>query len=231
MPNIDHQEIAKFDNSQTGWWDRQGDFKALHDINPVRLEFIRKHTQLTGKKVLDVGCGGGILSEAMAKAGATVAGIDMNASALDAARQHAADTALSISYQHITAEEFAEQVPASFDVITCLEMLEHVPDPAAIIQACAALLKPQGRVFFSTINRNPKAYLHAIVGAEYLLKLIPKGTHDYGKFIRPSELAKTARNVGLDVEQLAGMHYNVVTQEYSLVDDVSVNYLMYCRKL
>ena len=231
MINVDSTEIAKFDEQNAYWWDKNGPFKSLHDINPLRLNFIETYAPLKQKNVIDIGCGGGILSSAMAKAGAIVTGIDMNTSALEAAQIHARENNLVINYQSITAEAYASEHPENFDIITCLEMLEHVPDPSAIIHACAKLARPNAGLFFSTINRNPKSYLHAIIGAEHLLKLVPKNTHDYGKFIRPSELAKCARAAGLRVVTLTGMNYNLTTQTYYLSDDVSVNYLMYCEKL
>lgn len=230
MQNTDQKEIEKFDAVASRWWDKKGDFKPLHDINPLRLGFINEHTPLTNKTVLDVGCGGGILSESMAHLGATVTGIDMSAEALKVAKLHLLESKLAVDYQLSTAEDFAEQHAGKFDVVTCLELLEHVPDPSAIVQACSALVKPGGSVFFSTINRNPKAYLHAIVGAEYILKLLPKGMHDYAKFIRPSELARWARAADLTIDDLQGMGYNLLDKTYSLTDNVSVNYLAYYQK-
>ena len=230
MNNIDPTEIAKFDVAATHWWDTEGDLKTLHDINPLRLNFITELCPLKGKKVLDIGCGGGILAEAMVKQGAIVTGIDMSAAALEIARLHLHESQLTIDYRQSTAEDYAHQPPQQFDVITCLELLEHVPNPATVIQACADLVKPGGAVFFSTINRSPKAYLFAILGAEYILKMLPRGTHDYAKFMRPSELAHWARNAGLSVSQLKGMHYNLLNKTYSLNHDVSVNYLMFCQK-
>ena len=196
MSNVDHAEVAKFEALASRWWDKHSEFKPLHDINPLRTNFIDGHCALAGKKVLDVGCGGGILSEAMAQRGAQVSGIDMGEAPLNVAKLHALESGLSIDYQKIPVEELAQQQPASFDVVTCLEMLEHVPDPASIIRACYALCKPGGQVFFSTLNRNPKSFLLAVVGAEYVLNMLPKGTHDYKKFIRPSELARWAREAG-----------------------------------
>jgi len=227
--NIDQQEIAKFDERAYGWWDPQGEFKTLHDINPLRLNFIDERTGLRGKRVLDVGCGGGILAESMAKQGATVTAIDMAEAPLVVARVHSLESGLTIDYRHITAEELAASEPAGFDVVTCMELLEHVPDPASLIRACATLVKPGGPVFFSTLNRTPKAYLHAVLGAEYLLRILPKGTHDYSKFIRPSELDTWVRAAGLQVHELIGLHYNPVTQHYWLAPGVDVNYMAYCR--
>ncbi|NJN45272.1 MAG: bifunctional 2-polyprenyl-6-hydroxyphenol methylase/3-demethylubiquinol 3-O-methyltransferase UbiG [Candidatus Competibacteraceae bacterium] len=227
--NIDQQEIAKFDERAHGWWDPQGEFKTLHDINPLRLSFIDERAELSGKRVLDVGCGGGILAESMVKQGATVTAIDMAEAPLVVARVHSLESGLTVDYRHITAEELAASEPASFDVVTCMELLEHVPDPASLIRACATLVKPGGPVFFSTLNRNPKAYLLAVLGAEYLLRMLPKGTHDYSKFIRPSELDAWARAAGLQVHELIGLHYNPVTQRYWLASGVDVNYMAYCR--
>ncbi len=230
MTNIDPHEIAKFDAAAAHWWDRQGEMKPLHDINPLRLDFIEQHDTLSHKQVLDVGCGGGILAEGMAERGAKVIGIDMSAAALEVARLHLYESQLQIDYQQSTAEDYATQHPGQFDIVTCLELLEHVPTPATVIQACATLVKPGGSLFFSTINRNAKAYLFAIVGAEYLLKMLPRGTHDFAKFIRPAELAHWSRAANLSVIDLKGMHYHLLNKTYSLSDDVSVNYLMYCQK-
>ena len=228
--NVDPAEIAKFSALATRWWDENSEFKPLHDINPLRLDYIDQHAPLAGKKVLDVGCGGGILSEGMAKAGAEVTGIDMAEASLNVAKLHCLESELDIDYQLIPVEELAKQTPASFDTVTCLEMLEHVPDPASIIAACAALLKPSGNLFLSTINRNPKSYLFAIVGAEHILKLLPKGTHEHKKFIRPSELAQWSRQAGLESNDIKGMVYNPLTGVYKLSSDVSVNYLMHMKK-
>lgn len=227
--NVDHQEIAKFDELASRWWDAQGEFKPLHDINPLRLNYIDQRASLNGKRVLDIGCGGGILAEAMARRGASVTGIDLAEAPLQVARLHQSESGIEIKYRHIGAEDLARAEPAGFDVVTCMEMLEHVPDPASAIQACARLVKPDGHVFFSTISRTPKSYLFAIVGAEYLLQLLPKGTHDYRKFIRPSELESWAREAGLVLHDLTGMHYNPLTQHYWLAPGVDVNYLAYCR--
>lgn len=223
--NVDPEEIAKFEKLAARWWDPNSEFKPLHDINPLRLDYIKGIAELEGKRALDVGCGGGLLSEAMAHAGAEVTGIDMGAAPLNVAKLHQLESGLSIDYQQITVEQLADEQPASFDVVTCLEMLEHVPDPASVIEACARLVKKEGHVFFSTINRNPKAYLFAIIGAEYLLQLLPKGTHDYSKFIRPSEMERWARAAGLQLGDLTGMTYNPLSRTYRLEADVSVNYL------
>lgn len=230
MSNVDHAEVAKFEALASRWWDKHSEFKPLHDINPLRTNFIDGHCPLAGKKVLDVGCGGGILSEAMAQRGAQVSGIDMGEAPLNVAKLHALESGLNIDYQKIPVEELAQMQPASFDVVTCLEMLEHVPDPASIIRACYALCKPGGQVFFSTLNRNPKSFLLAVVGAEYVLNMLPKGTHDYKKFIRPSELARWAREAGLSVGELTGMSYNPITKTYKLGRDTDVNYLMQTSK-
>jgi len=228
--NIDPQEIAKFEALASRWWDRNSEFKPLHDINPLRVGFIESKIELVCKKVLDVGCGGGILSEAMAHRGAIVTGIDMGEAPLAVARLHLLESKLEVDYQQALVENFAEQHPQSFDVITCLEMLEHVPDPASVLKACHKLLRTDGTLFVSTINRNPKSYLFAIIGAEYILNLLPKGTHDYSKFIRPSELARFAREAGFVLESEQGMSYNPLTRSYKLTADVDVNYLMHLRK-
>ena len=227
MSNVDHAEIAKFEALAHRWWDRESEFKPLHDINPLRVNWIDERVGLAGKRVLDVGCGGGILSEAMAQRGATVMGIDMGEAPLSVAQLHQLESGVEVDYRQITAEALAEEMPEQFDVVTCLEMLEHVPDPSSVIRACHRLVKPGGQVFFSTINRNPKAFLFAIVGAEYVLRLLPRGTHEYAKLIRPSELAGWSRDAGLDVRDTTGMTYNPVTQVYKLNRDVSVNYLMH----
>lgn len=228
--NVDPAEVAKFDALASRWWDPDGEFRSLHDINPLRLDWIRQHVQLSGSQVIDIGCGGGILAESMAHAKATVTGIDMAEAPLAVARLHLHESAADVEYRQATAEELAAEKPASFDVVTCLEMLEHVPDPAQVIKSCAELVKPGGDVFFSTINRNPKAFAFAIVGAEYILKLLPAGTHEYEKFIRPSELESWARHAGLSLRDSIGMHYNPLTKEYSLGDNLDVNYLMYFRR-
>jgi 2-polyprenyl-6-hydroxyphenyl methylase/3-demethylubiquinone-9 3-methyltransferase len=225
--NADPQELAKFGELAHRWWDPNSEFKPLHDINPLRLDWIESHVSLIGQKVLDVGCGGGLLSEGMAARGAIVTGIDLSEKPLGVARLHLYESGLKVDYQLIAAEAFAEANPASFDVVTCLEMLEHVPNPASIVKACATLVKPGGHVFFSTLNRNPKAYAFAILGAEYILNLLPRGTHDYAKFIRPAELSRQCRQAGLSVGQIRGMSYNLLTKTYSLGEDSSVNYLVH----
>lgn len=227
--NIDPAEVAKFSCLSQQWWDPQGELKTLHAINPLRLQYVNDQASLKGKKVLDIGCGGGLLTEAMAKLGAQVTGIDMSEEALMVAKQHQQESSLTIEYLLIPAEKMAEAYPAQFDIVTCMEMLEHVPDPLSVIQACARLVKPGGHVFISTLNRNPKSYLFAIVGAEYLAKLIPKGTHDYAKFIRPSELDEWARKCGLQVADITGLHYSVMTKQFKLNQDVSINYIMHFR--
>lgn len=230
MSNVDHAEVAKFEALASRWWDKESEFKPLHDINPLRTNFIDKHAQLAGKKVLDVGCGGGILSEAMSQRGAQVSGLDMGEAPLNIAKLHALESGLDINYMRMPVEELAEQQPESFDVVTCLEMLEHVPDPSSIVRACYKLCKPGGQVFFSTLNRNPKSFLLAVVGAEYILNMLPKGTHDYKKFIRPSELASWCRQNDLEVGELVGMSYNPLTKAYTLGRDTDVNYLLQTRK-
>jgi 2-polyprenyl-6-hydroxyphenyl methylase / 3-demethylubiquinone-9 3-methyltransferase len=223
--NVDHEEIAKFEKLAARWWDPNSEFKALHDINPLRLDYIDRLASLPGRRVLDVGCGGGLLAEAMARRGAAVTGIDMGRSPLNVARLHRLESNLVIDYRRATPEQLADEQPGGFDVVTCMEMLEHVPDPVAVIAACARLIGGDGRVILSTINRNPRAYLFAVLGAEYLLNLLPKGTHEYGKFIRPSEMEAWARLSGLHLTDLTGMSYNPLTREYRLGRDVSVNYL------
>ncbi len=228
--NADPQELAKFGDLAHQWWDTEGDFRPLHQINPLRLDWIDQQVRLAGKQVLDVGCGGGILAESMAKRGADVLGIDLSAKPLRVAQLHAMEAGVAqLRYREVSAEALAAELPAHFDVVTCMEMLEHVPEPALVVQACAALVKPGGWVFFSTINRNAKAWVQAIVGAEHLLKLLPKGTHDYQRFIRPSELARWAREAGLSADAFKGLGYNPITQVYRLSDDTSVNYLLACR--
>lgn len=225
--NIDPDEIAKFEELASRWWDKESEFKPLHDINPLRVGFIDRYAQLGGKRVLDVGCGGGILAESMAQRGADVTGIDMGGAPLKVAKLHGLESGVKVKYQRITAEEFAAEHAGEFDVVTCMEMLEHVPDPASVVQACQQLVKPGGKVFFSTINRNPKSYLFAILGAERVLKLVPAGTHDFNKFIQPAELAAWMRLAGLDLDITNGMTYNPITKEYALsATDVSVNYLV-----
>ena len=232
MHNVDVQELAKFSDLAHRWWDPDSEFRPLHQINPLRLEWIDQLAGLRGKTALDVGCGGGILAEAMARRAVHVTGIDLAAKPLGVARLHAMEAGVhNIDYQEVATESLAAQQPASFDVVTCMEMLEHVPDPAAVVQACAALVKTGGWVFFSTLNRNPKSFFFAIVGAEYVLRLLPRGTHEYAKFIRPSELGRWARDSGLLLQGTRGMEYNPLTQRYSLSADTSVNYLVACRKL
>ncbi len=229
--NVDPSEIAKFEALAKRWWDRNSEFKPLHDINPLRSNFIDERSPVAELKVLDVGCGGGILCESLAQRGAKVTGIDMGEAPLNVAKIHQLESNLSINYQRITAEELAQKEPESYDIVTCLEMLEHVPDPSQVIQACFDLVKPGGDVYFSTINRNPKSYMFAIIGAEYLLKLLPKGTHEYSKFIRPSELAAWARQAGLQWVEITGMTYNPITKKYKLnPNDVDVNYLVHTTK-
>ena len=231
--NVDADEIAKFSQIADKWWDKNGEFKPLHDINPLRLGYIDGFAGLSGKTVLDVGCGGGILSESIAQCGAKhVTGIDMAEKSLETAREHAALNHVSdIAYRCVRVEDLAEEMPDGFDVVTCMEMMEHVPDPASIVQACAKLAKPGGMVFFSTINRNPKSYLHLIVGAEYVLKFVPKGTHDWKKFITPAELARMCRQSGLEIIDTKGMTYHLLTRRYSLCDSTDTNYMIACRKL
>lgn len=228
--NVDPAEVAKFDALASSWWDEEGESKPLHKLNPVRLSYIENRSPLNGKKAIDVGCGGGILTEALAKSGAIATGIDMGEMPLQIAKLHALEAELNIDYEQITAEEKAEQAAEQFDVVTCMEMLEHVPDPASIIKACADLVKPGGDVFFSTLNRHPKAYLVAVLGAEYVMKMLPKGTHDYQRFIKPSEMATWCRQVGLEVVDITGLNYNPLTKSFKLGDDVKVNYLMHCRR-
>jgi 2-polyprenyl-6-hydroxyphenyl methylase/3-demethylubiquinone-9 3-methyltransferase len=230
MINADQNELEKFSQLAHRWWDPNSDFKPLHDINPLRLEWIDGHCQLAGKSVLDVGCGGGLLSEGMCEKGATVTGIDLSDKALSVARLHLLESGRQVDYRQISAEDLAAEQGGSFDVVTCMEMLEHVPDPASTVAACAALVKPGGHVFFSTINRNPKAYLLAVVGAEYVLRMLPKGTHDYARFIKPSELSRWLRNVGIDPDELRGMTYNPFTKHYALGRDTDVNYLLHSVK-
>jgi len=229
--NVDQAEINKFEELAARWWDPHSEFKPLHDINPLRLGYIDRVAGLQGKRVLDVGCGGGILSESMAQQGATVTGIDMGEAPLQVARLHLLESGLEVDYQRIPVEQLAEQQPGSFDVVTCMEMLEHVPDPASVIEACARLARSGGQLFFSTLNRNPKSYLFAIVGAEYLLRLLPKGTHDFSKFIKPSELDSWIRRADLQTTEMIGLTYNPLTGQYRLSPgDVDVNYMVSCRK-
>lgn len=227
MLNADPTELQKFSDLAHRWWDPNSEFKPLHEINPLRLDWIDRIVGLNGKTMLDVGCGGGILSESMAVRGANVTGIDLGDKALGVARLHLLESGQKVDYRKIAVEELAQQSPAAYDAVTCMEMLEHVPDPAQVVAACAQLVKPGGHVFFSTINRNLKAYLLAVVGAEYVLRMLPKGTHDYAKFIKPSELTRWSKLSGLEVRQLLGMSYNPLTQRYSLGTDTDVNYLMH----
>jgi 2-polyprenyl-6-hydroxyphenyl methylase/3-demethylubiquinone-9 3-methyltransferase len=230
--NVDHDEVEKFAVLAARWWDKDSEFKSLHDINPLRLNYIKEQCggSLKGKRILDIGCGGGILSESLALEGATVVGIDLAEAGLEVAKLHLLESGFDIDYQFISAEDLSDSESESFDVITCLEMLEHVPDPSMIIKACSKLVKTNGRVFFSTINRNPKSYFFAIVGAEYVLNLLPKGTHHYEKFIRPSEIDGWARTNNLSVSSMIGMSYNPITKKYNLSDDVSVNFIAHYQK-
>jgi 2-polyprenyl-6-hydroxyphenyl methylase/3-demethylubiquinone-9 3-methyltransferase len=228
--NADELELQKFSVLAHRWWDPNSEFKPLHDINPLRLDYIDNHAQLAGKKVLDVGCGGGILAESMALRGAVVTGIDLGEKPLKVAKLHLLESGQKVDYRLIAAEALAAEQPEQFDVVTCMEMLEHVPDPASIVRACAQLVKPDGYVFFSTLNRNPKSYLFAVIGAEYVLNLLPRGTHDYAKFLKPSELARFCRDVGLSVSEVTGMSYNPFSKTYALGPDASVNYLVAARK-
>jgi 2-polyprenyl-6-hydroxyphenyl methylase / 3-demethylubiquinone-9 3-methyltransferase len=226
--NADPQELEKFSALAHRWWDPESEFKPLHQINPLRLEWIDGLCGLAGKSALDIGCGGGILTEAMARRGARVKGIDLSEKALKVAQLHLHESALAVDYEAVSAEDLAARTPGAYDVVTCMELLEHVPDPASTVSACSRLVREGGQVFFSTINRNPKSYLFAIIGAEYVLKLLPKGTHDYMKFVRPSELARHCRDAGLAVREIIGMSYNPLTRVYSLGRDTDVNYLVHC---
>jgi 2-polyprenyl-6-hydroxyphenyl methylase/3-demethylubiquinone-9 3-methyltransferase len=228
--NADQAELQKFASLAHRWWDPESEFKPLHEINPLRLNYIDGIAGLRGKKVLDVGCGGGILSESMAQRGALVTGIDLGEKALNVAQLHKLESGVTVDYRLVSVEALAAEQPESYEIVTCMEMLEHVPDPAAIIGACAKLVKPGGKIFFSTLNRNPKSYLYAVVGAEYVLNLLPRGTHDYAKFIKPSELSAWCRAAGLDVAGMTGMNYNPLTKNYALVGDVSVNYILHATK-
>ena len=228
--NADPIELQKFSDLAHRWWDPESEFRPLHEINPLRLNWINQQVPLAGKKILDMGCGGGILTESMARLGAQVTGIDLGEKALKVAELHSLESGINVRYELIAAEAMAERAACQYDVVTCMEMLEHVPDPAAIVQACARLVKPGGRIFFSTLNRNPKSYLFAIIGAEYLLQLLPKGTHDYSKFITPAELAQFMRNAGLTLDAMKGLGYNPLTKMYSLNQDTSVNYLIASSK-
>ncbi len=228
--NVDPDEIAKFEKLAARWWDTNSEFRPLHEINPLRLDWIDARAPLAGKAVLDVGCGGGILAEAMAVRGARVTGIDLGVAPLAVARLHLKESGQKVEYKKIAAEDLARAQPGAFDIVTCMEMLEHVPDPASIVAACAQLVKPGGQLFFSTLNRSPKSWLFAIVGAEYILKLLPRGTHEYLKFIKPSELERWCRHTGLNVREYTGMHYNPLTQRYSLGPGVDVNYLVHAER-
>ena len=230
MTNVDPIELEKFSQLAHRWWDRNSEFKPLHDINPLRLGYINRTVPLSGKTVLDVGCGGGILTESMAALGAQVTGIDLGDKALQVARLHLLESGQQVDYRKISVEDLAAQQAGHYDIVTCLEMLEHVPDPSGIVRACAQLVKPGGHLFFSTINRNPKSYLLAVIGAEYLLRLLPRGTHDYAKFIKPSELAQFCRDAGLSVADLIGLSYNPLTKVYSLGKDTDVNYMIACGR-
>ena len=226
MLNADPAELDKFGELAHRWWDANSEFKPLHDINPLRLDWIDDAIGLCGKRILDVGCGGGLLSEGMAVRGAEVTGIDLSEKPLGVARLHLLESGQKVDYRKISVEQLAEEMPGTFDAVTCLEMLEHVPDPASIVGACARLVKPGGQVFFSTINRNPKAYLFAVIGAEYLLQMLPKGTHDFARFIKPSELTRWCKQAGLEPDELIGMTYNPLTKRYALDSDTGVNYLI-----
>jgi 2-polyprenyl-6-hydroxyphenyl methylase/3-demethylubiquinone-9 3-methyltransferase len=230
MANVEAAEVNKFAELAHQWWDLQGVFKPLHQLNPLRLNYIDSRANLAGKRVLDVGCGGGILSESMAQRGAQVTGIDMAEKSLQVAQLHALESGLQVEYRCVAVEALAEEQPQSFDVVTCMEMLEHVPDPASVVRACATLVKPGGHVFFSTLNRNAKAYLMAVVGAEYVLNLLPKGTHDYSKFIKPSELAAWMRQTELELQHQTGVTYHPLSKQYALIQDTSVNYMLHAIK-
>jgi len=229
--NVDPSEIQKFEELASRWWDPESEFAPLHAINPLRTEYINLHSPVENLKVLDVGCGGGLITEALAAFGAKVTGIDMGEAPLSVAKLHLVESGQSVEYLKTTAEELAEQRPEHYDVVTCLEMLEHVPDPASVIQACSDMVKPGGDVYFSTINRNPKAWLLAIVGAEYILNLLPRGTHEYDKLIKPSELDSYARSANLDMQNIIGLHYNPLTQRYKLAPGVDVNYMIHNKKI
>lgn len=228
--NVDPSEIKKFEDLASRWWDEESEFAPLHAINPLRTEYINLHSPVKGLKVLDVGCGGGLISEALAAFGAEVTGIDMGEAPLSVAQLHLMESGLDVEYKKITAEELADQRPEHYDVVTCLEMLEHVPNPASVVQACAKMVKPGGDVYFSTINRNPKAWLLAIVGAEYVLNLLPRGTHEYEKLIKPAELSEYARDAGLNLQRMIGLHYNPITKAYKLAPGVDVNYMIHTVK-
>ncbi|MFT6099973.1 MAG: 2-polyprenyl-6-hydroxyphenyl methylase/3-demethylubiquinone-9 3-methyltransferase [Arenicella sp.] len=228
--NVDPNEIKKFEDLASRWWDPESEFRPLHAINPLRTEYINLHSPVKNKKLLDVGCGGGLISEAMSAFGAEVTGIDMGEAPLSVAKLHLLESGEKVEYIKITAEQLAEQRPEQYDVVTCLEMLEHVPNPALVIEACAKMVKPGGDVYFSTINRNPKAWLFAIVGAEYVLNMLPKGTHEYDKLIKPSELSQYARQSGLEMQRMIGLHYNPLTKVYKLAPGVDVNYMIHCTR-
>jgi 2-polyprenyl-6-hydroxyphenyl methylase / 3-demethylubiquinone-9 3-methyltransferase len=230
MINVDPAEIEKFSQLAHRWWDATSEFKPLHDINPLRLDYIDRTAGLSGKSVLDVGCGGGILAESMAVRGARVTGIDAGENPLKVAQLHLLESGLDVDYRFTAAEDLAREIPGAFDVVTCMEMLEHVPDPASTVAACSRLLRPGGHAFFATINRNPKSYLFAVIGAEYVLRLLPRGTHDYARFVKPSELAAMCRTAGLSVSGLTGMTYNPFTRVYALGPDVGVNYILHATK-
>ena len=228
--NADQHEIQKFSDLAHRWWDPTSEFRPLHDINPLRLEWINARALLTGRKVIDIGCGGGILAESMARKGADVTGIDLSEKALKVADLHSLEAGVTMRYELISAEDMAAREPGQYDVVTCMEMLEHVPDPASIVRAATALCTPGGHVFFSTLNRNPKSYLFAVIGAEYVLRMLPKGTHDYAKFLTPAELSQFVRQAGLQLDAMKGMSYNPLTKVYSLGSDTSVNYMIACTK-
>jgi 2-polyprenyl-6-hydroxyphenyl methylase/3-demethylubiquinone-9 3-methyltransferase len=229
--NVDPNEIRKFEELASRWWDRNSEFKPLHDINPLRANWIDSLAPVAEQRILDVGCGGGILCEALAQRGATVTGIDMGEAPLAVGNLHSLESGVSVTYEQSTAEDYATSHAEAFDTVTCLEMLEHVPDPSSVVAACAAMTKPGGSLFFSTINRNPKSYLLAIIGVEYVLRMLPKGTHEYSKFIRPSELGQWIRDAGLEIDQMTGLLYNPITKTYKLDErDVDVNYMIYARK-
>jgi 2-polyprenyl-6-hydroxyphenyl methylase/3-demethylubiquinone-9 3-methyltransferase len=228
--NVDPHELQKFSELAYRWWDANAEFKPLHDLNPVRLDWIDNHAHLSGKRVLDIGCGGGILSESMAVRGATVKGIDLSTNALGVADLHSLESGVEVAYEEIAAEAIAAREPGTYDVVTCMETLEHVPSPAAIVQACSTLVKPGGWVFFSTLNRNAKAYLFAVIGAEYIARMLPRGTHDYARFIKPSELAQFARSALLDITEIKGITYRPLSKRFDLSEDTSINYLMACRR-
>ncbi|OWY39181.1 bifunctional 3-demethylubiquinol 3-O-methyltransferase/2-polyprenyl-6-hydroxyphenol methylase [Xenophilus sp. AP218F] len=230
MSNVDELEIDKFSQLAHKWWDKEGEFKPLHQLNPLRRGYIDHYAGIAGKKALDVGCGGGILAESMAELGAQVTGVDLARKSLKVAQLHSLESGVPVEYRCVAVEELAAEAPASFDIVTCMEMLEHVPDPQSVVRACATLVKPGGWVFFSTLNRNAKSYLLAVVGAEYVLNMLPRGTHDYARFIKPSELSRMARHAGLELRNVSGMRYNPLSQIYSLGDDTAVNYLMATRR-